>query len=99
MRAFLASTNAYEPSGAWPCLGAFAWTLAPAPVWGANVPEGDCGQPLTRTCASLAPVKVQPLVCGGRYEGTEIFLGRRELYERSLGAPSQWRETLKKCLV
>lgn len=73
-----ASTHAPEPRGAWPCPCACAWTPALAPGPMATVPEGDRGLPLPRTCASRAPTEVQPQVCVGRYEGPEMFLGRRE---------------------
>ncbi|HEY7495769.1 MAG TPA: transposase [Candidatus Tectomicrobia bacterium] len=44
-----ASLNTHEHSGAWPCPGVFAWTLTPAPIVVAHVPQGDRGLPLPRT--------------------------------------------------
>ena len=73
-----ASTHAREHLGPLPRPCAFAWTPALTPVQMVTVPEGDRGLPLPRTCASLAHTDVQPCVCGGRYEGTEKFRGRRE---------------------
>src|SRR5713101_4898276 len=59
--ALLASTNALEHRGPWPCPCAFDWTLALAPVHRAEVSDGSCVLPLTRTSASLAHGDVQPL--------------------------------------
>ena len=79
-----ASTNAHEHRGPLPCPCAFDWTPALALVHRAHGPDGDRVLPLPRTSASLAHTHVQPGVCVGRYEGTEMFLGRRELYAYSL---------------
>src|SRR5215468_2218255 len=42
---------------------------------------------------------VYPVVCLGRYEGTEKFLGRRERTYNSLHSSFTRRENLNKCLV
>src|SRR5437870_12673560 len=42
---------------------------------------------------------VHPVVCIGRYEGTERFLGRSERTHRSLQSSCTRRSSLKKCLV
>jgi hypothetical protein len=73
-----ASLTAHEHIGAWPCPCALAWTLPPAPLLGAQVPQGSRVLPLTRPCASLAHSDVQPLMCVGRYEGPAMLLGRRK---------------------
>ena len=97
--ALLASTNAQEPRGSLPCPCAFAWTSALAPGHMAAVPNGCCVLPLPRTWTSLAHKDVQPVLCVGRYEGTEMFLGHRNPGHGSLSSPSRWRETRNKCVV
>jgi transposase len=57
------------------------------PVHTASVVPGSCGLPLPRTWTSLAHSDVQPLVCVGRYEGTEMFRGPRKPYPGSLQSP------------
>ena len=79
-------------------LPALAWTPARAPVPRANVPAGARGLPRPRPCASRAPTEVPPHVCGGRYEGTEPFLGRRAPAPSSLSPPSRWRSPRKTCV-
>ena len=44
-------------------------------------------------------VAVEPSLCIGRYEGTEMFLGRSDHAERSLHSSLPWRENLNKCVV
>src|SRR6266508_1598779 len=56
-------------------------------------------------CSSPEPAShwrtfdVHPVVCRGRYEGTEMFLGRRERTQSSLPSSFTRRESLKKCVV
>jgi hypothetical protein len=94
-----ASTNAHEPIGALPCPCAVDWMPALAPVHMVTVPEGDRVLPRPRTCAYLAHTEGQPWVCGGRDEGTEKLLGRRDPSPDALEPPPRWRSPLKKCLV
>jgi hypothetical protein len=42
---------------------------------------------------------VHPVVCRGRYEGTEMFRGRRERPHRSRPSSFTRRESLTKCVV
>src|SRR5262245_52124299 len=65
----------------------------------ALVATGLRGRPLSRAWSSLANTTVEPLLCRGRYEGTDKFLGRNDSTERSLHSSSERRANLKKCLV
>jgi hypothetical protein len=87
----LASTTAHAHLGPGPRPWACDWTPALAPIQQAKGTAGYGVLPLTRTCSELAPDNVQPLLGGGRPEGTAMLRGRRT---PSLGArpsPSSWR--------
>jgi hypothetical protein len=79
-----ASTHAPQHIGPLPGPCAVDWMPALAPVHRVNGPDGHRVLPLPRTCAELAHTNVQPGVCVGRYEGTDMFRGRREPYVCSL---------------
>ncbi len=49
--------------------------------------------------ANWRTVTVDPVVCLGRYEGTERLLGRREHRNQSLHSSHAGRKNLKKCVV
>jgi hypothetical protein len=63
------------------------------------------GPPVDVCCSSPKPaahwrtVTVDPVVCIGRYEGTDTFLGRREHMDRSLPSSLARREHLPTCVV
>jgi hypothetical protein len=65
----------------------------------ASVLPGSGVLPRTRPWTSLVHSDVQPRMCVGRAEGTDMVLGRRQPGTGSRQSPGGWRETLTTCVV
>src|SRR5262249_35723514 len=71
------SANAQEPVGPAPRALGFDWTPTSAPSQMAIVPTVDVCGPSSAPGPNWRTESVQPSLGGGRDEGTDMFLGRR----------------------
>jgi hypothetical protein len=78
---------------------AVAWPPALAPDHAAQVAPRNVGCPSPEPDTNWRVIQTQPSLCRGRYEGTEVCLGRRGCPNGSLHSPSPWRLRLDTCLV
>ena len=83
-----------------PCALRFDWTSALAPgVCGARRSRPTCAAPHPSLALTGQRRRVAPDLCVGRYEGTEMFLGRRARTDSSLHSSPRRREHLNTCVV